>query len=160
MSFQCKLAATSHINCVKALCFLAWPSFIFWVMREMVSYLNILTNNQYEIIILEITRSAVQMHLLLRSAVLSKENWPCKRADPISRLLASIRIIGTRQKLTVYPPKDLTGRSDRMSHRKWRVTKKQLIWWPADLALLCCCLVSLQFLCDTLSVRPVYPWTT
>ena len=26
-----------------------------------------------------------------------------------------------------------TGRLDRMSHRKWRETKQQLIWWP-DLA--------------------------
>ena len=33
----------------------------------------------------------------------------------------------------------------RMSHRKWRETKEQLIWWP-DLALLGCCLVSLHFL--------------
>ena len=32
----------------------------------------------------------------------------------------------------------------RMSHRKWRVTKQQLILWP-DLTLLGCCLVSLHF---------------
>ena len=41
-----------------------------------------------------------------------------------------------------------------MSHRKWRETKQQLSWWP-DLALLGCCLLSLHFLCDILSGRPV-----
>ena len=34
-----------------------------------------------------------------------------------------------------------------MSHRKWRETKQQLMWWP-DLALLGWCLVYLHFLCD------------
>ena len=41
-----------------------------------------------------------------------------------------------------------------MSHRKWRETKQQLILLP-DLALLGCCLVDLQFLCDILSGGPV-----
>ena len=38
----------------------------------------------------------------------------------------------------------------RMSHRKWRETKQQLIWWPV-LALLGCSLVSLHFQCDILA---------
>ena len=38
----------------------------------------------------------------------------------------------------------------RMSHRKWREIKQQLIRWP-DLALLGCCLVSLHFKCDILA---------
>ena len=42
-----------------------------------------------------------------------------------------------------------------MSHRKWRETKLQLIWWPA-VALLGCLLVSLHFLCDILYSHPVY----
>ena len=37
-----------------------------------------------------------------------------------------------------------------MSHRKWRETKQQLIWWP-DLTLLGCSLVSLHFQCDILA---------
>ena len=41
-----------------------------------------------------------------------------------------------------------TGRPDRMHHRKLRKTKQQL-------ALLGYCLVSLHFLCDILSGRPV-----
>ena len=47
-----------------------------------------------------------------------------------------------------------TGPPVRMSHRKWRETKQQLSWLP-DLALLGCCLLSLHFLCDILSGRPV-----
>ena len=47
-----------------------------------------------------------------------------------------------------------TGWLERMSHRKWRETKQQLIWWP-EVALLECCLVSLHFLCDILSSHPV-----
>ena len=43
----------------------------------------------------------------------------------------------------------------RMSHRKWWQTKQQLSWLP-DLALLGCCLLSLHFLCDILSGRPVH----
>ena len=43
-----------------------------------------------------------------------------------------------------------------MSHRKWRETKQQLIWWP-DVALLGCCLVSSHFLRDILSGLPVNP---
>ena len=50
--------------------------------------------------------------------------------------------------------KESIGWLDRMSHRKWRETKQQLIWWP-EVALLGCCLVSLNFLCDILSSRPV-----
>ena len=42
-----------------------------------------------------------------------------------------------------------------MSHKKWRETKQQLIWWPLDLALLGCCLDSPHLLCDILSGRPV-----
>ena len=42
----------------------------------------------------------------------------------------------------------------RMSHRKWRETRQQLIWWP-DLALLGCCLVSLHFQCDILATITV-----
>ena len=47
---------------------------------------------------------------------------------------------------TIWP----TGRPDSMSHWKWRESNQQLTWWP-DLALLGRCLVSLYFLCDTLS---------
>ena len=43
----------------------------------------------------------------------------------------------------------------RMSHKKWRETKQQMIWWP-DLALLGCCLVSLQFQCDILATITVH----
>ena len=39
-----------------------------------------------------------------------------------------------------------TGIGARMSYRKWRESKQQLIWWP-DLALLGCCFVSLHFQC-------------
>ena len=47
-----------------------------------------------------------------------------------------------------------TGPPDRMSHRKWRESKQQLILKPA-LALFGCCLVDLHFLCDILSGGPV-----
>ena len=47
-----------------------------------------------------------------------------------------------------------TGPPDNMSHRKWRESKQQLIWFPA-LALLGCCLVSLHFLWNILSGGPV-----
>ena len=43
----------------------------------------------------------------------------------------------------------------RMSRRKWRETKEQLIWWP-DLALLGSCLVSLHFQCDILGTITVH----
>ena len=42
-----------------------------------------------------------------------------------------------------------------MSHRKWRETKQQLIWWP-DLALLGCWLVSLHFICEILATFTVH----
>ena len=42
----------------------------------------------------------------------------------------------------------------RMSHRKWRENKQQLMWWP-ELVLLGCCLVSLHFRCDILALIPV-----
>ena len=42
----------------------------------------------------------------------------------------------------------------RMSHRKWRETKQQLILWP-DLALLGCSLVPLHFQCDILTLIKV-----
>ena len=50
-----------------------------------------------------------------------------------------------------------TGRPDRMSHRKWRESKQQpsrarSAWSGNQLS---CCLVSLHFLCDILSGRPV-----
>ena len=48
------------------------------------------------------------------------------------------------------PQKSTTGRPDR----KWRESKQRLTWWP-DLALLGCCLVSLHFVFDILSGRPV-----
>ena len=48
-----------------------------------------------------------------------------------------------------------TGRPDGMLQRKWKETKQQLIWWP-DLALLGCCLVSLNLLYDILSGCPVF----
>ena len=47
-----------------------------------------------------------------------------------------------------------TGWLDRMSHRKWKEIKQQLIWWP-DLGLLGCCLVSLRFLSNILSSRVI-----
>ena len=47
-----------------------------------------------------------------------------------------------------------TGPVDRISHRKWRETKQQLILLP-DLALLGRCFVSLLFLCDILSTGMV-----
>ena len=48
-----------------------------------------------------------------------------------------------------------TGRLDRMSRRKWRETKQQ----PSRAGSghqISCCLVSLHFLCDILSGRPVH----
>ena len=48
----------------------------------------------------------------------------------------------------------INGWLDMMSHRKRRENKQQLIWRP-NLALLGYCLVSLPFLCDILSSRPV-----
>ena len=47
-----------------------------------------------------------------------------------------------------------TGRPDKMLHRKWRETKQQ----PSRARSghqISCCLVSLHFLCDILSGRPV-----
>ena len=49
---------------------------------------------------------------------------------------------------------DCTGRPDRMSHRKWRETKQQPSRARSGHQLRCC-LVSLHFLCDILSGRPV-----
>ena len=49
-----------------------------------------------------------------------------------------------------------TGWLDRMSHRKWRETKQQLIWWP-EVDGLGWCLGSLYFLCDIMSSHPVIP---
>ena len=49
-----------------------------------------------------------------------------------------------------------TGRLARMPHRKWRSTKQQ----PSRAGSghhISCCLVSLHFLCDILSSRPVGP---
>ena len=49
----------------------------------------------------------------------------------------------------------LTGRPVMMLHRKWRESK----WQPSRARSghqLSCCLVSLHFLCDILSGRPVY----
>ena len=47
-----------------------------------------------------------------------------------------------------------TGWLVRMPHRKWRETRQQLITRP-DLALLGCCLVSLNFLCCILASHSV-----
>ena len=60
-----------------------------------------------------------------------------------------------RLRLFLVHPMSTTGRPDRMSGRKWE-TKQQLIWWPAYLALLGCCLASLHFL----SGRPVVDMTS
>ena len=48
----------------------------------------------------------------------------------------------------------ITGCGRRMAHRKWKETKQQ----PGTAGpgnILGCCLVSLHFLCDVLSIRPV-----
>ena len=47
----------------------------------------------------------------------------------------------------------------RISHRKWRVTRLQLIRCP-DVALLGCCLVTLHFLLNILITNPVTIATT
>ena len=47
-----------------------------------------------------------------------------------------------------------TGRLDRMLHRKWRETKRQPNRAGSGHQI-SCCLVSLRFLCDILSGRPV-----
>ena len=47
-----------------------------------------------------------------------------------------------------------TGIGARMSYRKWRENKQQLIRWP-ELCLLGLCLVSLHFRCDILAPIPV-----
>ena len=46
------------------------------------------------------------------------------------------------------------GPAAKLSHRKWKETKQQ----PGTAGsgnILCCCLVSLHFMCDTLSIHSV-----
>ena len=54
-------------------------------------------------------------------------------------------------------PRSPTGIGARMSYRKWRENKQQLIRWP-ELVLLGLCLVSLHFRCDILAPIPVHSW--
>ena len=92
--------------------------------------------------------------------------WPYIRV-----LIKALRpiLIGTSQKLTLRILNDLisvdftsemncTVTVARMSHRKWRETKQQLIWWP-DLDLLGCCLVYLLFLGDIRATVTVHVHT-
>ena len=88
--------------------------------------------------------------------------WFVPNMRGIFSLVVSVIVVAASE-LTTAPPNEgyfhykqllTTEWLDRISYRKWRETKLQLIWWPM-VALLGCLLGSLHFLCDILSSQPV-----